>query len=154
MIDQLITWLKYLSRICGFETADSFPPGHPHARTRWNGAYFDIASDVKPEQIERLLCQAITNTPLVFGSISNPTPAMQRALMAVLEERARRRIAVGDLGALLIIAYDSPHTIEAVPGLRAEIEATRHEDMADRVRSMMAFLRAMQSPFDVIEMRH
>jgi hypothetical protein len=59
MNSTLLTWLKTLSRICGFETADSFPPGHPYARTRWEAAYFDIASDVKPDEMERRICTAI-----------------------------------------------------------------------------------------------
>ena len=58
--------LKRLSRALGLDTADSFPPGHAHARTRWNKAYFDIASNVKPDEIERRICDAIANTPLVF----------------------------------------------------------------------------------------
>jgi predicted nucleic acid-binding protein len=35
------------------ETVDAFPPGHRYARTRWDRAYFDIASDLKPDAIER-----------------------------------------------------------------------------------------------------
>jgi hypothetical protein len=155
MTSTFIAWLKYLSRICGFDTADSFPPGHPYERTRWNGAYFDIASDVKPERMEQLLCEAIANTPLVFGYIHNPTPRMQRALFAILEERMRNnRGRAGELAALLIAAYDaSPHVVEVLPGLRAEIAASRAQDGAERARSLMAFLHTMQSPFDVIEMR-
>jgi hypothetical protein len=84
MNSTLLTWLKTLSRICGFETADSFPPGHPYARTRWEAAYFDIASDVKPDEMERRICTAITNTPSVFAYITNPTPRMQRALLGVI----------------------------------------------------------------------
>ena len=153
MIDTLLSWLRHLSRICGFETADSFPSGHPYERTRWNGAYFDIASDVKPEQIEHRICEAISNTPLVFGYITNPTPRMQRALFAVLEERMRNnRGRASELAALLIEAYRSPHTTEVIPGLRAAIDSTRELDMADRARSLMAFLGSMQSPFDVIEL--
>lgn len=152
MTSTLLAWLRYLSRVCGFETADSFPPGHPYERTRWNGAYFDIASDVKPEQIEARLCEAIANTPLVFGYITNPTPRMQRALLALLEERMRHnRGRAGELAALLVDAYASPHISEVVPGLRAAIAATREQDRAERARSLMAFLAAMQSPFDVIE---
>ena len=153
MIPTLLSWLRYLSRICGFETADSFPPGHPYERTRWNGAYFDIASDVKPDQIESRLCEAIGNTPLVFGYITNPTPRMQRALFAVLEERMRNnRGRASELAVLLIQAYDSPHISEVLPGLRAAIARTQGEDPVERARSLMAFLTAMQSPFDVIEM--
>ncbi len=154
MIDTLLSWLRHLSRICGFETADSFPPGHPYERTRWNGAYFDIASDVKPEQIEHRICEAIGNTPLVFGYITNPTPRMQRALFAVLEERMRNnRGRASELAVLLIEAYRSPHTVEVIPGLRAAIDSTRDLDMGERSRALMAFLGSMQSPFDVIELR-
>jgi len=154
MLDTILSWLKHLSRICGFETADSFPPGHPYERTRWDGAYFDIASDVKPDQIEHRLCEAIANTPLVFGYITHPTPRMQRALFAVLEERMRNnRGRAGELAALLIEAYRSPHTAEAIPGLRAAIESTEGLEMGERARSLMAFLGSTQAPFDVIEMR-
>ena len=153
MMPTILKWLRYLSHVLGFETADSFPPGHPYERTRWNGAYFDIASDVKPDQIESRLCEAIGNTPLVFGYITNPTPRMQRALLAMLEERMRNnRGRASELAALLVTAYDSPHITEVVPGLRAAIAATRHEEMAERARSVMAFLGSMQSPFDVIEL--
>ena len=152
MIDILLTWLRRLSHILGFETANSFPPGHPYERTRWDGAYFDIASDVKPDQIENRLCEAIGNTPLVFGYITNPTPRMQRTLLAVLEERMRNnRGRAGELAALLVLAYDSPHIAEVIPGLRNAVAATRHEDLADRARAAMAFLSSTQSPFDVID---
>ena len=62
MIPILIKWLRRLSHLLGFETADSFPPGHPYERTRWNGAYFDIASDVKPDQIENRLGHTVEET--------------------------------------------------------------------------------------------
>ena len=153
MMPTLLKWLRYLSHILGFETADSFPPGHPYERTRWNGAYFDIASDVKPDQIESRLCDAISNTPLVFGYITNPTPRMQRTLLAMLEERMRNnRGRASELAVLLVNAYDSPHITEVIPGLRASIAATREDDIAERARSVMAFLGSTQSPFDVIEM--
>jgi hypothetical protein len=153
MIPTILKWLRYLSHILGFETADSFPPGHPYERTRWNGAYFDIASDVKPDQIESRLCDAISNTPLVFGYITNPTPRMQRTLLAMLEERMRNnRGRASELAVLLVNAYDSPHITEIIPGLRAAIAGTRQDDMGERARSVMAFLGSTQSPFDVIEM--
>jgi hypothetical protein len=152
MLDTLLAWFRHLSRICGFDTADAFPPGHPHARTRWKAAYFDIASDVKPEQIERRLCEAIRNTPLVFAYIINPTPAMQRALFAVLDERLRRGGNTSELVLLLIAAYDSPHIQEAVPGLRAAIEGDAHDSQTERVRKVLAFLAQMHTPFDVIEL--
>lgn len=154
MMPTLIKWLRYLSHILGFETADSFPPGHPYERTRWNGAYFDIASDVKPDQIESRLCDAINNTPLVFGYITNPTPRMQRTLLATLEERMRNnRGRATELAALLVNAYDSPHITEVIPGLRAAIAGTRDEEISERARSVMVFLGSTQSPFDVIEMQ-
>jgi hypothetical protein len=154
MTSTLLAWLRHLSRICGFETADAFPPGHPYERTRWNGAYFDIASDVKPDQIESRLCDAIANTPLVFGYITNPTPRMQRALLAVLEQRMRNnRGRATELALLLIEAYRSPHVTEVLPGLRAAIAGTAHLDSGERARSLMAYLGSMQSPFDVIEAR-
>lgn len=154
MTSTLLAWLRHLSRVCGFETADAFPPGHPYARTRWNGAYFDIASDVKPEQIENRLCEAIVNTPLVFGYITNPTPRMQRALLAVLEQRMRNnRGRATELALLLIEAYRSPHVTEVLPGLRAAIASTDGQDDGERARSLMAYLGSMQSPFDVIDAR-
>ncbi|MYM34381.1 hypothetical protein GTP38_08530 [Duganella sp. FT94W] len=154
MMPILLQWLRRLSHLLGFETADAFPPGHPYERTRWNGAYFDIASDVKPEQIESRLCEAIANTPLVFGYITNPTPRMQRALLAVLEERMRvNRGRASELAALLVQAYESPHITEVIPGLRGVVASTSGHDMGDRARTVMAFLGSTQSPFDVIEMR-
>lgn len=155
-MNALMDWLKHLSRICGFETADAFPPGHAYARTRWVGAYFDIASDVKPDEIERRICDAITNTPLVFAHITHPTPRMQRALLGVIESRLRqhRRNDAGPLAALLIKAYQSPHTLECMPGLRQAIAATEGEEAPYRVNALLAFLADdRQAPFDVIEMR-
>jgi hypothetical protein len=155
-MNALMDWLKHLSRICGFETADTFPPGHAYARTRWVGAYFDIASDVKPDEIERRICDAIANTPLVFAHITHPTPRMQRALLGVIESRLRqhRRNDAGPLAALLIKAYQSPHTIECMPGLRQAIAATAGEEAPYRVNALLAFLADdRQAPFDVIEMR-
>jgi hypothetical protein len=151
----LIALLRRASRALGFDTADSFPPGHPHARTRWNAAYFDIASDVKPEEIERRLCDAIANTPLVFAHITNPTPRMQRALFGVIEQRLRHRHQrdAAQLAALLINAYRSRDIVEAMPGMRAAIEATVHEEPAVRIEAVLNFLASVQSPFDVIEMR-
>lgn len=152
LIPALLNALAYLSRVCGFDTVDSFPAGHPYARTRWNRAYFDIASDMKPEQIERTLCAAIDNTPAVFAHIANPTPRMQRALLAVIDTRMRRSCgAPGDLVALLINAYRSPYTVEAIPGLRHAIEQAAPDTPQEQVRSVLAFLGAMPSAFDVIE---
>ena len=150
----LLTWLKTLSRICGFETADSFPPGHPYARTHWDAAYFDIASDVKPDEIERRLCAAISNTPSVFAYITNPTPRMQRALLNMIHDRLRRQPGAGatDLVLLLIHAYDSPHIVEAVPGLRALIRDTEHEATNPRVHAILELLIGTPRGIDVIDM--
>lgn len=147
-----LAWLRQLSRICGFDTACAFPPGHRHARTRWNGAYFDIASDVLPEEIERRLCTAIVNTPAVFARIANPTPRMQRALLGVLDERMRRNGNPGDLVALLIAAHASPHIEEALPGLHQAILASSGQAMAERETATLAFLMQMPAPLDVIDM--
>lgn len=150
----ILDWLKKLSHALGFDTADSFPPGHQYARTRWTGAYFDIASDSKPDDIERRLCAAIANTPLVFAHIENPTPRMQRALMDVIEHRLRHNHEreAAQLAALLIRAYASPHIIEGAPGLRAAIEATEGYEAPARVRALFAFLLDAQTD-NVIEMR-
>ncbi len=147
LIPTLLQALAYISRVCGFDTIDSFPPGHQYARTRWNRAYFDIASDVKPEQIERSLCESVTNTPLIFAHITNPTPRMQRALLALIDTRMRRSCGnPTDLVALLVNAYRSPHTPEAIPGLRTVIEDSQYD-----ARAVMEFLGAMPAAFDVIE---
>ncbi len=150
----LLTWLKTLSRICGFETADAFPPGHPYARTHWDAAYFDIASDVKPDEIERRLCAAISNTPSVFAYITNPTPRMQRALLNMIHDRLRRQPGAGatDLVLLLTDAYDSPQIMEAVPGLRALIHATRDEATNVRVHAILELLLGTPRGIDVIDM--
>ena len=154
MNSTLLTWLKTLSRICGFETADSFPPGHPYARTRWEAAYFDIASDVKPDEIERRICAAIANTPSVFAYITNPTPRMQRALLNVIHDRLRRQPGAGatDLVLLLINAYASDHITEAVPGLRTLIFNTEHEETNLRVHAILELLVGTPRGLDVIDM--
>ena len=154
MNSTILAWLKALSRICGFETADSFPPGHPYARTRWDAAYFDIASDVKPDEIERRICAAIANTPSVFAYISNPTPRMQRALLNVIHDRLRRQPGAGatDLVLLLINAYASDHITEAVPGLRTLIFNTEHEDTNLRVHAILELLVGTPRGLDVIDM--
>jgi hypothetical protein len=156
LIPALLGLLARVSRALGLETVDSFPPGHPYARTRWDRAYFDIASDMKPDDIERTLCEAIGNTPAVFGRIVNPTPRMQRTLLAAIETALRRSCRTpADLVELLIEAYRSPHTLDAIPGLRAAIaESEGDEPQAQaQVRQVLAFLGAMQSAFDVIEAR-
>lgn len=147
MFPLLTNALAWLSRVCGFETVDSFPPGHAYARTHWNGAYFDIASDLKPDQIERSICERIVNTPTIFAHIANPTPGMQRALLSVIETRMRRSCGTPtDLVALLVNAYRSPYTLDALPGLRAAIVECDGE-----ARHVMDFLGAMPAAFDVIE---
>jgi uncharacterized membrane protein len=147
LIPTILDALAYLSRVCGFDTIDSFPSGHQYARTRWNRAYFDIASDLKPEQIERSLCESIANTPLIFAHVTNPTPRMQRALLAVIDTRMRRSCGnPTDLVALLVNAYRSPYTLEAMPGLRTVIEDSQYD-----ARAVIEFLGAMPAAFDVIE---
>lgn len=147
MFPPLINALAWLSRVCGFETLDSFPAGHPHARTRWNAAYFDIASDMKPEQIERSICDRIENTPSIFGYIENPTPRMQRMLLSVIEIRMRRSCGTpSDLVGLLINAYRSPHTQEMVPGLRSVIVNSGGDAGA-----VMNFLGQLPNNLNVIE---
>ena len=150
LADKIGALLARVSRACGFETVDAFPPGHLYARTHWNRAYFDIASDLKPEQIERSLCASIANTPTIFVYIEHPTPAMQRTLLGVIDTRLRHgRNRPTDLAALLIKAYASPHTMEALPGLRAAIESTAHEEMLDRVRVLLDFLTRSPTTFDL-----
>ncbi len=144
--------LAYLSRICGLDSVNSFPAGHAFARTHWNPAYFDIPYGMKPEDIERTVCAAIGNTPSIFVHIANPTPRMQRALLAVIAESIRHNDGrAGELAGMLIAAYGSPHVQEAVPGLRAEISESAYEDPNERVRRVLSFLSNMQAPFDVIE---
>ncbi|MEO7494309.1 MAG: hypothetical protein ABIT83_23415 [Massilia sp.] len=143
--------LSRLSRACGFETLDAFPPAHQHARTRWNPAYFDIASDLSGEQIERSLCESIANTPLIFAHITHPTPRMQRVLMAVIDTRVRRACGVpSDLVTLLIKAYEGSATQEGVPGLRAVIYNSAHLSLDEQVHEVLAFLREASSTFDLI----
>lgn len=139
--------LAWASRACGFETVDTFPPGHPHARTRWNPAYFDIASDLKPEAIERAVCAKIAATPSIFAHIVNPTPRMQRELLALIETRLRRSCGQPlDLAALLIDAYRSPYTVEPMAGLRRVIE-----DSGGDPGALLGFLHAGASSAVVID---
>ncbi|WP_426344833.1 hypothetical protein ACN9MU_15425 [Pseudoduganella sp. R-32] len=154
MSSAILDWLKKLGHALGFDTADSFPPGHQYARTRWAGAYFDIPSDTKADDIERRICEAIANTPLVFAHIENPTPRMQRVLVEVIERRLRQNHEreAAQLAALLICAYGSPHISEAVPGMRRAIEATEGYEAPARVRALFAFLTDAQND-NVIEMR-
>jgi hypothetical protein len=144
--------LARASRALGLETVDTFPPGHRYARTRWDPAFFDIASDLEPDAIERAMCAAIENTPAVFAHIEHPTPRMQRTLLAAIHARLRRSSAVpSDLVGMLIDAYASPATEEALPGLRAAIASTEGYDPSMRVAHLTAFLADMPAAFDVID---
>lgn len=154
LLDTAADLLARASRALGFETADSFPPGHAYARTRWNKAYFDIASDTRPEAIEQRICEAIANTPYVFGEIVNPTPRMQRAFLAVIEQRLRRaQGAPVDLAALLVNAYRSSYTVEVVPGLRQAIRDTAEYEPQTQANAILAFLADAPAAFGVIEAR-
>ncbi|WP_020653238.1 hypothetical protein [Massilia niastensis] len=153
LIDTLASLLSRASRAMGLETVDSFPPGHAYGRTRWSKAYFDIASDLGADQMESAICASISNTPLVFAHIRNPTPRMQRALLAIIEARLRRADAPADLAYLLVQAYRSPHTPEIVPGLRAAIAANAGIDPAIQAHAVLAFLGDAPAGFGVVEMQ-
>ena len=132
--------MSYLSKALGLESVSSFPAGHTFARTNWNPSYFDIPYGTKADEIERRICIAIGNTPTIFARINNPTPRMQGALLAVIDERLRRNDrAAGELVVLLIAAYASPYVQDAVPGLRAHIEAWAYDEINERVRGVLAF---------------
>jgi hypothetical protein len=151
-IPDFLDLLARASRALGFDTIDAFPPGHAYARTRWDRAWFDIASDMKPDQIERTLCEAIANTPAVFARIVHPTPRMQRTLLAAINAGLRRSCGAPlDLVKLLIDAYRSPYTLEAIPGLRNAIAQADASDVNAQAHSVLAFLGAMPAAFDVIE---
>jgi hypothetical protein len=144
--------LAYLSKICGLESVTSFPANHPFARTHWDPSYFDIAYGMKPDQIDQVLSDAIHNTPSIFAHINNPTPRMQRSLLAVLHDSVRRNDGnAAEWAALLINAYSSRYVQEVLPGLRAEIAGSLGAAPPDRVRSLLVFLASMAAPFDVIE---
>ena len=149
----LATWLARASRALGLENLDAFPPGHQYARTRWDPAYFDVPSDLSPARIEGVICDAIAATPAVFAWITHPTPRMQRTLLGVIQGLLRRGTAPSDLVALLIDAYDSPDTPEALPGLRAAIAGTEGYDPTMRVAHLQAFLADMPAAFDTIDAR-
>jgi hypothetical protein len=152
LLDVLSNMLHRASRALGLETVDAFPPGHRYADTRWDKAYFDIPSDYKPDRIEHAMSEAITNTPSVFGTIVHPTPRMQRALLAVIHARLLRGgTPPNDLLAMLVEAYASPRTPEALPGLRAAIAGTEGYDPSMRIAHLAAFLADMPAAFDVIE---
>lgn len=153
MTSLFTTTLAYLSRICGLDSVTSFPASHPFARTHWDPSYFDIASGMKPDQIEQVLSDAIHNTPSIFAHINNPTPRMQRSLLAVLHDSVRRNDGhAAEWASLLINAYSSRHVQEVLPGLRAEIVASAVAAPSDRVRRLLVFLASMATPFDVIEL--
>ena len=152
LLDAISTLLGRASRALGLETIDAFPPGHRYADTRWDKAYFDIPSDYKPERIEQAMSEAIANTPSVFAWIAHPNPRMQRALLGVIHARLRRGgTPPNDLLAMLIAAYASPRTQEAVPGLRAAIAGTDGYDPSMRVAHLAAWLADMPAAFDVID---
>jgi hypothetical protein len=154
LLDALSGLLSRASRALGLESLDAFPPGHRYARTRWDKAWFDVPSDLKPEAIENTVCEAIANTPAAFAHIVHPTPRMQRTLLGVIHERLQRgSSAPVDLVAMLLDAYDSPHTPEALPGLRAAIASTEGYDPSMRVAHLAAFLADMPAAFGVIEAR-
>lgn len=152
LLPVLADLLGRASRALGLETVDAFPPGHRYADTRWDKAYFDIPSDYMPERIEQAMSEAIANTPSVFAWIEHPTPRMQRALLGVIHARLRRGgTPPNDLLAMLIEAYASPLTIDALPGLRAAIASTDGYDSSMRVAHLAAWLADMPAAFDVIE---
>lgn len=151
LIDTLSGLLARASRALGLETVDRFPAGHPHSRTRWDRAYFDIASDLKPDAIERAICEAITNTPAVFGHIVHPTPRMQRSLLAAIDNMRHSCGKPGNLLQLLIEAYASPYTMEALPGLRAAIQRTEGCDVGERVHELLGYLRASPAAFGTVD---
>jgi hypothetical protein len=155
LLDALSTLLSRASRALGLESLDAFPPGHQYARTRWDKAWFDIPSDLKPEAIEHTICEAIANTPAAFAHIDHPTPRMQRTLLGSIHARLRRGAGAqampGDLVAMLLDAYASPWTPEALPGLRAAIASTEGYDPSMRVAHLAAFLADMPAAFDIIE---
>lgn len=151
LLDTLTHWLGRASRALGLETADRFPEGSSYPHTRWNKAYFDIASDLKQEQMEARLCESVANTPYVFAHIQNPTPRMLRALLAVIEAGLRRGNAPVELVHLLILAYRSPHTPDIVPGLRALIQANAQFDANIQAHAVLAMLGDAPAGFGVLE---
>jgi hypothetical protein len=88
----------------------------------------------------------------VFAWIEHPTPRMQRALLGVIHARLRRGGSPpNDLLAMLLAAYGSPRTQEALPGLRAAITSTDGYDPSMRVAHLAAWLADMPAAFDVID---
>jgi hypothetical protein len=52
---------------------------------------------------------------------------------------------------MLVDAYDSPDTLEAMPGLRAAIASTHGYDPTMRAAHLLAWLADMPAAFDVID---
>ena len=154
LLDTLSSLLSRASRALGLDSLDRFPPGHQYAQTRWDPAWFDIPSDLKADRIEAAVCDAIAATPAAFAHIVHPTPRMQRTLLAAIHARLQRGAAPpADLVAMLIDAYASPATPEALPGLRAAIAGTEGYDPTMRVAHLQAWLADMPAAFDVIDQR-
>ncbi|MGJ7916315.1 hypothetical protein ACI48D_12685 [Massilia sp. LXY-6] len=152
LLHVLSSLLGRASRALGLESIDAFPPGHRYADTRWDKACFDIPSDYRPERIDQAMAEAIANTPSVFAWIEHPTPRMQSALLGVIHARLRRGgTPPNELLAMLIEAYASPRTHEALPGLRAAIAGTSGYDPSMRVAHLAAWLADMPAAFDVID---
>lgn len=153
LLDTLSSLLSRASRALGLDSLDTFPSGHRYARTRWDPAWFDIASDTKPDRIQTAVCDAIAATPGVFAHIVNPTPRMQRTLLGEIHARLRRGASPpNDLVAMLIDAYASPGTPDTMPGLRAAIASTEGYDPTMRVAHLQAWLADMPAAFDVIDL--
>jgi hypothetical protein len=77
---------------------------------------------------------------------------MQRELLRMIDERLRRSCGnPGDLLKLLVEAYASPHTLEALPGLRAAIGQSTGREMREREQALLDFLRTLPADFDVID---
>ena len=152
LLPVLSSLLSRASRALGLESVDAFPPGHRYPRTRWDRAYFDIASNLTADQMETAICAAIANTPCVFAHITHPTPRMQRTLLAIVHARLRRGgTPPTDLVAMLIDACEQPHTPQAMPGLRAALASTAGYDPSMRVAHLQAWLADMPAAFDVID---
>lgn len=151
LLDTLSRWYHRASRALGLENADRFPDASSYPHTRWNRAYFDIASDLKQAQMEAKLCESIANTPYVFAHIQNPTPRMLLALLGMIEAGLRRGNAPVDLVHLLILAYRSPHTPDIVPGLRALINANAQFDANIQAHAVLAMLGDAPAGFGVLE---
>lgn len=77
---------------------------------------------------------------------------MQRTVLSIIDARLRGSGgAPADLVRLLIEAYRSAETIEAIPGLRAAIAASADLEMPRRVVRLLDYLADMPSAFDVID---